>query len=223
VINQQSECIETAIPINRDWLARQSWPVQAGLLIGLLHLLFMLANIAYMIHNSEGRWHMFWIICGYIDFPVSLLLSKVILPVFASFFTHADPYVAARYNSPLFWVFSLFHVLVGSAWYSALPFLIHKASKKITATTAGASIAAAIMIIPIPANWIQLLRFIGYDTAPTAIGLNSVLPCVWMVLLAWLFLTNSKRKAMLWLFCLAPLVFYYLIQDLYYYRLFAGH
>jgi hypothetical protein len=215
--------VKTAIPINRDWLARQSWPVQAGLLINLLHLLFMLANIAYMIHNSEGRWHMFWIICGYIDFPVSLLLSKVILPVFASFFTHTDPYMAARYNSPLFWVFSLFHTVVGSAWYFAMPLLIHKASKKITATTAGAFAAATIMIIPIPSNWLQLLRFVGYDTAPTAIGLNSVLPCLWTALLVWLFLTNNRQKVLLWLLCLSPLVFYYLVQDLYYYFFLAAH
>lgn len=183
----------------------------------------MLANIGYMIYHSEGRWHMFWIICGYIDFPLSLVLSKFILPVFAHYFTHADPYLAARYNGPLFWVFSLFYILVGTAWYAFLPLFIHKASKKITVTTTGASVAAAMMIIPIPSNWIQLLRFFGHDTAPTAIVLNSALPCVWMALLAWLFVTNTKRKATLWLFCLAPPVFYYLIQDLYYYRLFAGH
>jgi hypothetical protein len=28
---------------------------------------------------------------------------------------------------------------------------------------------------------------------------------------------------MLWLLCLAPMVFYYLVQDLYYYRLFSIH
>jgi len=223
LINQQSECIETSIPKSRDWLARQSWPVQAGLLLAAVHFFFMLMTIVYIISHHEGHWHMFWILSGYIDFPVTLLLSKVILPVFAPFFTHADPYMAARYNSPLFWIFSLFHVLVGSVWYFALPLLIHKASKRITVTTAGALAAAAMMVIPIPSKWLQLLRFFGNDTAPTAIGLNSVLPCVWMVLLVWLFLTNSKRKAMLWLLCLAPPVFYYLIQDIYYYRLFAGH
>jgi hypothetical protein len=79
-----------------------------------------------------------------------------------------------------------------------------------------------MMIIPVPSHWLQLLRFIGGDTKPTAIGLNSVLPAVWLILFIWLFITNVKQKAMLWLLCLVPPVFYYLILDLYYYMLRAG-
>jgi hypothetical protein len=131
--------------------------------------------------------------------------------------------LAARYNSPLFVVFSLFHILVGSGWYFALPVLVHKASRKIAATTAGVVAAAAMMIIPILSHWLQLLRFICYNAKPVAIGLNSILPCVWMVLLVWLFVTNPRRKVPLWLLCLAPPVFHYLVRDLYYYRLLTGH
>jgi hypothetical protein len=219
VFNRHSEHIEKPTADTRGWLEKQSWALQAGLLIGSVHMLFMLANIAYMIRHDEGRWHMFWILCGYIDFPVSLLLPKAILPLFSHFFTHKDPYLAAVYNSPMFVIFSLFHILVGSAWYFALPVLLHKASRKIATTTTGAVVVAAMMIIPIPSNWLQLLRFIGYDTAPVAIGLNSILPGVWTALLVWLFLTNARRKVLLWLFCLVPPVFYYLVRDLYYYML----
>jgi hypothetical protein len=219
VFNRHSEHGERSTAKPCGWLEKQSWAFQIGLLIGAAHMLFMIMTVVYIIRHHEGRWHMFWILCGYIDFPVSLLLPKVILPVLSPLFTHADPYLAARYNSPLFAVFSLFHILVGSGWYFALPILVHKASRKITATTAGAAAAAAMMIIPIPSNWLQLLRFIGNDTTSVAIGLNSILPCIWTVLLVWLFVANPRRKVLLWLFCLAPPVFYYLVRDLYYYTL----
>jgi len=223
MLNQQSQCVEKLIPIYRDWFARQHWTLQAGMVIGAAHLLLMLGNIVYIIQHHEGHWHMFWVLCGYVDFPASLLLSKAILPVLKPYLCYMDPYLEARYGLPFFWVFSLFHILVGSAWYAALPVLVHKISRAITATRIKAAAAATMMLIPIPANWIQLLRFFGRDTAPTAIGLNSVLPCVWMGLLVWLFITNPKRKAMLWLFCLAPPVFYYLAADLYYYFFLAIH
>ena len=222
MLNWHSEYGDKSTAKTRGWLEKQSWAFHIGLLIGSTHMLFMLANIVYIVHHNDGHWHMFWILCGYIDFPVSLLLSKVILPVFSHFFTNRDPYIAAVYNSPMFVIFSLFHILVGSAWYFALPVLVHKVSRKIAATTTGAVAVAAMMIIPIPSNWLQLLRFIGHDTAPIAIGLNSILPCVWTALLLWLFLTNPRRKVLLWLFCLAPPVFYYLVQDLYYYTLLTG-
>jgi hypothetical protein len=210
----------TTVP--RDWMEKQSWAFQAGLLIGITHMLFMLMSIIYIISHREGQWHMFWIVCGYIDYPVSLLLPKAILPVLSHFFVQGDPYLASARSLQIFLIFSLFHILVGSAWYFTLPILIHKISKKITATTTGALTAAALMIIPIPSHWLQLLRFIGGDTKQTTIGLNSVLPAVWIILFVWLFLVSVKRKAMLWLLCLLPPVFYYLILDLYYYMLRAG-
>lgn len=222
VFNRHSECNDMPMVVPRGWLERQSWAFQAGLLIGAVHMLFMLMNIIYIISHHEGQWHMFWIVCGYIDYPVSLLLPKVILPAFSHFFAAGDPYLASAYSLQLFLIFSLFHILVGSAWYFALPVLVHKASKKITATATGAWAAATMMIIPIPSHWLQLLRFIGGNTKQTAIGLNSVLPAVWIILFVWLFLTNVKRKTMLWLLCLVPPVFYYLILDLYYYMLRAG-
>jgi len=217
VFNRHSECKDMLAVVPRGWLERQSWAFQAGLLIGAAHMLFMLMNIIYIINHHEGQWHLFWIVCGYIDYPVSLLLPKVILPALSHFFTRGDPYLASAHSFHIFLIFSLFHTLVGSAWYFALPILVHKVSKKITATTTGAWAAATMMIIPIPSHWLQLLRFIGGDTKPTAIGLNSTLPAVWIILFVWLFLTNVKRKAMLWLLCLVPPVFYYLILDLYYY------
>ena len=223
MLNQHNECKDMPTAASRGWLERQSWAFQAGLLIGSVHMLFMLMNIIYMINHHEGRWHLFWIVCGYIDYPVSLALPKVILPALSHFFTRGDPYLASARNLPIFLIFSLFHILIGSAWYFALPILIHKVSKKITATTTEAWTAATMMIIPIPSHWLQLLRFIGADTKPSAIGLNCVLPVVWILLFIWLFLTNTKRMAILWLFCLMPAVFYYLARDISYYISLPGH
>ncbi len=197
-------------------LKERSWGFRIGLFLACLHFTFFVSNALYMIEHNEGRWHMFWILCGYADFPVSLLLTKVILPVlFPGGPLHLrDPFMAT--NASTLMVFALFYAVVGTAWYFALPILVHKASRKIATTTTGAVAVAAMMIIPIFAHWLQLLRFIGYDTKPVAIGLNSILPCVWTALLVWLFLTSARRKVLLWLFCLAPPVFYYLAQDLYY-------
>jgi len=219
VFNRHSECNDTPVVTPRGWLERQSWAFQAGLLIGVVHMLFMLMNIIYIISHHEGQWHMFWTVCGYIDYPVSLLLPKVIL---WSTFAGGDPYLASGHSLQLFLIFSLFYTLIGSAWYFALPVLVYRISKKITATTTGAWAAATMMIIPIPSHWLQLLKFIGGNTKQTTIGLNSVFPAMWIILFVWLFLTNVKRKAMLWLLCLVPPVFYYLILDLYYYMLRAG-
>ena len=216
MLNRHSQCEEQPIPTRRDWLQRHSLAFKVGLLLGSVHLLFILANVFDIIRNQEGRWSMFWILCGYIDFPATLLLSKIILPVFSPFFIRGDPYLAAGRSLQIFLIFSLFHTLIGSAWYFALPILISKAAVKITSTTKAAVAAAVLMLIPIPSHWLQLLRFIGYDTAPTAIGLNSVLPGVWIVIFIWLLVINAKRKVLLWLVCLVPFVFYYLVQDLYY-------
>ena len=208
--------------VSRGWFERQSWVFQAGLLIGAVHFLFMLMNIVYIINHHEGRWHMFWIVCGYIDYPVSLLLPKVILPVLSPLFERGDPYLASAHSFQIFLIFSLFHIVVGSAWYFALPILIHKAAKKITVTITGSLAAAAMMFIPIPSHWMQLLKFFGGNTGQTSIGVNSVLPGLWVILFIWLFITNVKRKAILWLLCMLPVVFYYLTQDIFYYTLRAG-
>jgi hypothetical protein len=222
VFNRHSDCKNTPAAVPRDWFDKQSWAFQAGLLIGATHFLFMLMNIIYMINHHDGRWHMFWIVCGYIDYPVSLLLPEIILPFLFPIFAYGDPYLASAYSLPIFLIFSLFHILVGSAWYFALPVLVYNASKKISAATTETWAAASLMIIPIPSHWLQLLRFITGNTSQTTIGLNSVFPAVWIILFIWLFLTNIKRKVTLWLLCLLPAVFYYLIHDIYFYTLRAG-
>ena len=120
---------------------------------------------------------------------------------------------------PIFLIFSLFHIVVGSAWYFALPILVHKVSKKITATTAGAWAAATMMIIPIPSHWLQLLRFFGGNTRPNTIGLNSVLPVCVDYFIHLAVYHKSQANGNLWLLCLMPAVFYYLVRNLSYYML----
>ncbi len=210
------ECKEP-LAVTRGWLERQSWAFQAGLLIGAIHMLFMLMNIFYIINHHEGRWHMFWILCGYIDYPVSLLLPKIILPVLSPLFTRENPYLASGHSLQIFLIFSIFHIFIGSAWYFAFPTLIRKASVKISATTAGALMTALLILIPIPSHWLQFLRFAAGNTTQTAISLNSIFPALWIILFISLFLINTKRKILLWLLCLIPPVFYYLAVDLFYY------
>lgn len=216
MLNRHSQSEGESAAASRGPIKRRSLAFKVGLILGSVHLLFILANIIEIIRHNEGQWHMFWTLCGYIDFPVTLLLSKVILPVLSVFFTRGDPYLAANYSLQFFLIFTLFHAMLGSGWYFALPILISKAAAKIASTKKAAVAAAVMMIIPILAHWLQLLRFIGYDTAPTAIGLNAILPGVWTAIFIWLLFTNARQKVLLWLVCLAPFVFYYLAQDLYY-------
>jgi hypothetical protein len=203
-------------------LEKRSWGFRIGLFLACLHFAFFVSNTLYIIEHNEGRWHMFWILCGYIDFPASLLLSKIILPVFSHFFTNRDPYLVAVYNSPMFVIFSLFHILVGSAWYFALPVLLEKAGKKITATALTLTAAVAIMLIPIFTHWLQLLRFIAHDVKNFAPVFNSILPVIWTALLVWLFFATARKKSVLWLLLLTPFVFYYFVRDLYCYTMLTG-
>ncbi|MGD0078179.1 MAG: hypothetical protein ABSB91_06095 [Sedimentisphaerales bacterium] len=215
MLNRNSQSDEKSVAGTGDWLQRRSVALQIGLVLGSAHLLFVLANVIGVIYYQERRWIMFWTLCGYLDFPVSLLLSKVILPVFSPMITPYDPYLVSS-RGPIFTIFLLFHTIIGSVWYCILPVLLQKAAQKITATTAGAIAAGVMMIIPVFANWLQLLRFIGGNTPATSIGLNSVLPAVWVVLFIWLLFTNVRRMRLCWLFCLTPAVFYYLVADVYY-------
>ena len=163
---------------------------------------------------------MFWILCGYADFPVSLLLTEIILPVFFRGGLFYDPFLDRTILTMM--VFATFYAVVGTAWYFFLPILVEKVTRKIAATVWATAAVIMIMIIPIFAHWLQLLQFISRDVGPTAIRLNCVLPGVWTALLIWLFFTNIRRKVLLWLLLLAPPVFYYLAHDIYYYILWAS-
>jgi hypothetical protein len=222
VLNWHSKLEQTPPRTLRDGPEKRSLALRVGFVLGSAHMLFILANVIDIIHRHEGQWNMFWIVCGYIDFPVSLLLSHVMPLIIGVNPRLYNPYMAASHGL-MFIMFLLFHTIIGSAWYFVLPVLVKKAAEKITATATAAAAAVTMMLIPIPIHWLQLLRFFGRDTAPTAIGLNSVLPSLWMALFVWLLFTNARRRATLWLLCLSPPVFYYLLQDLYYYIMLARH
>ncbi len=215
MLNQHGKSREQSLAAGGGLAMKLSPAFRAGLVLGSLHLFFVLANVIDITRRQEGQWNMFWILCGYIDFPVTLLLSRIIVPIATPMFAHGEPYLAGGHGA-MFIIFLLFHSIVGSVWYFALPFLISKASLKIASTKKAVAAAAALMIIPVPAHWLQLIRFFGRDTAPTAIVLNSVPPAVWTALFIWLLVINVRRKVLLWLLLLAPFVFCYLAQDLYY-------
>lgn len=83
MLNRDIQSDEGSVAVTGDWLQRRSAALQIGLVIGFAHLFFIVANVIGAIYYHEERWHMFWTLCGYLDFPVSLLLSEVILPVFS--------------------------------------------------------------------------------------------------------------------------------------------
>lgn len=221
MLNRESQSDGKPVAVAGDWLQRRSVAFQIGLVLGLSHLLFILANIIGAIYYQEEHWHFFWILCGYLDFPVSLLLSKAILPVLSPVITRYDPYLAAT-GGVMFKIFLMFHLIIGSIWYCVLPTLVQKAAQKITTTRTGAIAAGIMMIIPIPANWFQLLRSIGGHISTTNFVLNSVLPGIWTVLFVWLFIINVRRKRLCWLLCLIPAVFCYLAGDIRYFILVHG-
>ncbi len=202
-------------------LKDRSWGFKAGLLLACLHFTFVLSNTIFMIEHNEGRWHMYWIILSYADFPASLLLTQIILPIFLPNGPLYDPYMST--NASVLMLFSSFYIVLGTSWYFLLPILLEKASRKIMTNNQTAAAAVTIMIIPIFAHWLQLLRFAPRKVYYFTPGLNSILPAVWIALLFWLFLATKYKKAVLWLLLFAPSVFYYFIHDLYYYMMFKSH
>ena len=189
--------------------------------MGGAHLLIFVLNTLYMVRHNEGRWHLYWILCGYVDFPVSLLLTQIILPVLFRGGPLHDPFMSTEASTLM--VFALFYSVAGTAWYFWLPILIEKACRRIANT--GWTFAAVVMliIIPIFAHWLQLIRYVTGDTDCFVPGLYSILPAIWTAMLVWLYLVTRRRKAVLWLLILAPLVYFYFVRDLYYYMTLIRH
>ena len=202
------------------WLKERSWGFKAGLILGGTHFLIFVLNTLYMVRHYEGRWHMFWILCGYVDFPVSLLLTKIILPVLYRGGPFRDPFMSTRASTLM--VFSLFYAIIGTAWYFWLPILIEKVCKKIAKPGWTYGAVGTLMVMPILAHWFQLLRYVTGEAELFVPGLYSILPAVWTALLVWLYFATAGRKTVLWLLILAPLVYYYFVRDLYYYLTLTG-
>jgi hypothetical protein len=202
------------------WLQGRSWGFKAGVFLGALHLLMFLSNLLYMVWFNEGRWNLFWILCGYVDFPASLLLTKVLLPVLSGVAHYRDSFMSNRI--PTLMIFAMFYSFVGTMWYFWLPVLIEKACSKITVTGWAAWAVSAMMVTPILAHWLQLIRFVAANNYPFVPALYSILPAVWTVLLVVLLLA-TRKKMVLWLLVLMPFVYYYFIRDLYYYMTLTHH
>ncbi|MBN2019076.1 MAG: hypothetical protein JW749_02490 [Sedimentisphaerales bacterium] len=202
------------------WPKEYSTGFKAGLFLASAHLLLFVWNTLYMVWHDEGRWHIYWILCGYIDFPVSLLLTEVILPVlFRNPFN--DPFMSTTIQTLM--IFTMFYSFVGTAWYFWLPILIEKAGRKIATTRLTFWAVAVLIFLPIFAHWFQLLRFAGGNSQCFVPGLYSVLPAVWTFLFAVLFFATKWRKTVLWLLLLAPFIYFYCVRDLYYYITLLRH
>jgi hypothetical protein len=175
------------------WPKDSSWGFRIGLFLAGTHLCLFVSNTLDMIWHHEGRWHLYWILCGYIDFPVSLLLTKVILPVFFRGGSFKDPFMSMRISTLM--VFAMFYSFVGTLWYFWLPLIMEKVGRKIAAT--GWTLGAVVLLIflPILAHWLQLLRFATGNSKIFAPGLYGILSVVWTVLLIWLYLATRWRRA----------------------------
>ena len=193
--------------------------LKMGILLAALHFFFILISIIDMIHNDNEPWHMFWMFLGYVDFPLSLLLPLVILPAYKTMLGITLPYLQG--GAVMFVTFVVFHVGLGSLWYLFLPVLLEKLGKKIAVSAVGITLSILLMLLPIFSNWLQLLKFIGGSISCFNPVINSFLPACWVVLFIWLYFINLRRKRTLWLLILAPHVFFYFIQDLYYFIRFA--
>jgi hypothetical protein len=193
--------------------------LRIGMLLAAVHFFFILLSVIDMVRNGNEPWHMFWIFLGYVDFPVSILLPVVILPIYKATLGITLPYLTGGMLMPL--TFMIFHLGLGSLWYLFLPVMLEKLSKKIATSVTGITLSILLMLLPIFSKWLQLLKFIGGSASCFSPTINSLVPIFWAVFLVWLFLVNSRKKRVLWLLLLAPFVFFYLVHDLYYYITFV--
>jgi len=194
--------------------------LRIGLLLAAVHFFFISLSIIDMVRNGNEPWHMFWIFLGYVDFPLSMLLPVVILPIYKAAFGITLPYLTG--GMLMFLTFTIFHLGLGSLWYLFLPVLLEKLSKKIATSTTGITLSILLMLLPIFSKWLQLLKFIGGSSSCFSPVINSFTPVFWTAFLVWLFLVNSRKKRVLWLLLLAPFVFFYFVHDLYYYITFVS-
>ena len=197
-------------------LKKCSLGFKIGLFLAAVHFTLFTLNTVYMIVYHDPQWHMIWIMCDYTDFPVSLLLTQIILPLFFHGGIWYDQYLDRSMSAMV--TFVTFYAVAGTTWYFFLPILLEKAGKRIAAGPGTFAIAVVLMIIPIFAHWLQFLRFATGETPLFAPGLYSILPAIWTGLLIWLYFAAAGKKTVLWLLLLAPFVFFYFVRDLYYYK-----
>ena len=187
------------------WLKAKTWWFKSGLILAFLHVVFM-SWVIYITIEGSAQWQLVWILPEYVDFPISLLHRYIILAIKLDIFIDII-------------ALGLFYLLVGTVWFFYLPILLGKISKKIATRTAGRVIAVVLMALPIFLSWLQIFRFYtAYDGLYYIITWTYYLICgLWVILSVWLLFVGSRRKVVLLLLCLTPLVFYYPIQDLYFY------
>ena len=202
-------------------LNKYSWGFKIGLFLAAAHFTLLSLNTIYMIMFHDPQWHMIWIMCDYVDFPVSLLLTQIILPLFFPGPVWYDPYLDRSLSAMM--TFGAFYAIVGTTWYFFLPILLEKAGKRIAAGPGTFTIAVFLMIIPIFAHWFQFLRFATGHTSLLAPGLYSILPAIWTGLFIWIYFATARKKVTLWLLILAPFIFFYFVRDLYYYKILNHH
>jgi len=192
------------------WLKTRSCSFRMGLIIAVLHFVFA-AFVVLMIGVDGGgaQWQMGWCSLDSIDFPASFLLWHIVVPVVPNICFYFLPEPVDSLSS--FIVPAVFFIVVGSSWYFYLPIILEKISKKIADSKTGRIIAILLMLIPFFPTWIEIISY----EMNILLWIDYLAPLIWTSLFIWLFFTESKRKRVLFLLCLMPIVSYNLFHYLY--------
>lgn len=191
-----------------------------GVLLAVLYVFFVGLNIISMLGNPQEPWHTFWVFLEYLNFPGSLLLRFMILPVYSILSSVTEPYFDRSWLTLA--IFITFNLAAGGCWYFCLPMLLDKLSRKFAASVIGRIIVVLLAITPIFCHWLQLLKHIAGNSQCFSPILNSWFVMMWTGLFIWLYCISNRRKRLLWLLCLLPMVFFYFARDLYYYNIYGG-
>ena len=99
-----------------SWVKKKTLSFKIGLIIATVHFLMTLLFIIDLgLSSNEAQWELSWLIPYHFDFPASLCLRYMLLPLTPGldFYTLPEP-LGDIYS---FVVPSLFHLLGGTLWY----------------------------------------------------------------------------------------------------------
>ena len=103
-----------------------------GIFLAILHLGYigyMIISIITLEGAQLAQWEMSWILPGHLDFPLSLILGKVLFYIIPEMDVDFLAILPLPMGSLLyFWLPVIFHGVIGTVWYFFLPNIIHRLS-----------------------------------------------------------------------------------------------
>lgn len=193
-----------------------------GIFAAAVHAAIVGAFIFNLAHSARGHWQSRWLVCHFIDWPVSLLLKYVILPIVP------DLSMGGGFSAyPLgevrdFLVPGFFYLVLGSLWYFYLPGLLVRVSGRISTVLYCRVAAIFLMVSCVISSWFGILVWSDASRLYLSPFFNGSLCVVWVIVFIFLYFANSRKKVTLWLLFLVPFVFYNLCYDVYFYMSYTG-